>query len=239
MLCLYVEAPFAVFRTFTAGWYRPTATFLTPSTAYGLVLNIAGIEARLREGDVGHDGETPATIARPGLPAVKLAIGTPAGDNLFPQVQSVYQQLHNYPVGRSGRERAESAWGNKYNITPVRREFLSDVRAVVCLDNNADLEDRVRGGLRGELNSARYGLPFLGDNAYLLDRLEELDRVPSTHWYRRITDSGGPPHPRTSRMTVKIDRSDLSRTVSHLYAPGDDATTDIPLAAWTEITPSA
>ena len=31
MLALYIEAPFAVCRTFTAGWYRPTATFLTPS----------------------------------------------------------------------------------------------------------------------------------------------------------------------------------------------------------------
>ena len=35
MLALYVEAPFAAFRTFTAGWYRPTAAFLTPSAAYG------------------------------------------------------------------------------------------------------------------------------------------------------------------------------------------------------------
>ena len=31
MITLYVEAPFAACRTFTAGWYRPTATFLTPS----------------------------------------------------------------------------------------------------------------------------------------------------------------------------------------------------------------
>ena len=42
MLCLYVQAPFAACRTFTAGWYRPTATFLTPSAAYGLILNVAG-----------------------------------------------------------------------------------------------------------------------------------------------------------------------------------------------------
>ena len=41
MLTLYIEAPFAVCRTFTAGWYRPTATFLTPSAVYGLLLNLA------------------------------------------------------------------------------------------------------------------------------------------------------------------------------------------------------
>jgi len=237
MLCLYVEAPFAVCRTFTAGWYRPTATFLTPSAAYGLILNIAGIESRMREEDEGHDTKTPASTTRPGLPSVKLAIGAPEGNNPFPCVQSAYQQLHNYPVGTSGRERAKSAWGNKYNITPVRREFLSGLRAIVCLDDNADLEDRVRRGLNGEFNFARYGLPFLGDNAFLLDRLEEMGSVPATHWYRQITDSGGRPHPRTTRLTVWIDRVNLSRTVSYLYAPEDDATSEIPQAAWTEVKP--
>src|SRR5438552_2555013 len=77
MLCLYVEAPFATCRTFTAGWYRPTATFLTPSAAYGLLLNIAGIESRLREEDPEHDGKTPASLIRPGLPRVQLALGVP------------------------------------------------------------------------------------------------------------------------------------------------------------------
>jgi CRISPR-associated protein Cas5t len=41
-----MEAPFAAFRTFTAGSYRPTAEFITPSAAYGLLLNVAGIEMR-------------------------------------------------------------------------------------------------------------------------------------------------------------------------------------------------
>src|SRR5215468_7616388 len=100
MLCLYVEAPFASCRTFTAGWYRPTATFLTPSAAYGLILNVASVESRLREEDPDHPGGVPATLTRLGLPAVRLAIGKPEGAD-FPGVQTVYQQLHNYPVGTS------------------------------------------------------------------------------------------------------------------------------------------
>src|SRR4051794_40033355 len=136
MLCLYIQAPFAACRTFTAGWYRPTATFLAPSSAYGLVLNVAGVESRLREEDECHDGKVPASYTRPGLPPVRLAVGAPAVDGIdsFPRVQTVFQQLHNYPVGASGQERAESARGNKYNINPVRREFLSGLRAVVALD---------------------------------------------------------------------------------------------------------
>ena len=68
MMSLYVQAPFAACRTFTAGWYRPTATFLTPSAAYGLILNVAGVESRLREEDDRHDGKVPATLTRSGLP---------------------------------------------------------------------------------------------------------------------------------------------------------------------------
>src|SRR5947208_7230797 len=98
MLTLYVEAPFAVCRTFTAGWYRPTATFLTPSAAYGLLLNVAGIETRLREEDPGHDDKTPASLTRPGLPPTRVALGVPSIDDrpAFPNVPTIYQQLHTY-----------------------------------------------------------------------------------------------------------------------------------------------
>ena len=242
MLCLYVQAPFAACRTFTAGWYRPTATFLAPSAAYGLILNIAGVESRLREEDENHGGKSPASLMRPGLPALRIALGAPAADGSdpYPRVQTVYQQLHNYPVGASGQERAESAHGNKYNITPVRREFLSGLRAVIALDSNPDLEDRVRRGLCGELNAGRYGLPFLGDNAFLLDRLEELPSTPEAHWYERVTEASGTgPRPHTTRMTILIDRAELSRTTSALFAPQETPSREIPDAAWTQIRPPA
>lgn len=240
MLCLYVQAPFAACRTFTAGWYRPTATFLTPSAAYGLLLNIAGIDSRLREEDEHHDGRTPASLMRRALPPVRLALGAPATEGSalpYPQVQTVYQQLHNYPVGTSGSERAASAHGNKYNITPVRREFLANLRAIISVDGNPELEDRARRGLRGEFNANRYGLPFLGDNAFLLDRLEERVAVSPAHWYERVTDTGGGPRPGTTRLTILIDRADLSRTTSALFAPTEVPTVDIPDAAWTLINP--
>lgn len=241
MLYVYLEAPFAVCRTFTAGWYRPTATFLTPSAAYGLLLNVAGIESRLREGEVGHDGRTPASYLRHGLHACKIALGLP-GDS-FPRLQSVYQQLHNYPVGASGAGRAEECRGNKYNITPVRREFLSDLRAIVALDGPADLEDAVRRGLRGEGPTNRYGVPFLGDNAFLLDRLEEIvrlsDRFPSLRWYERLGAETTKTRQRATRLTILIDRADLSKTESALFAPSGPLLADDPppAAAWVEIKP--
>jgi CRISPR-associated protein Cas5t len=259
MLCLYLEAPFAACRTFTAGWYRPTATFLTPSAAYGLVLNVAGVESRLREEEIHHDGRVPASLLRLGLPAVSLALGAPAFrvardgaalipvDEVLPSVQTVYQQLHNYPVGSSGSGRAESARGNKYNITPVRRELLCGLRALILLDGNAELEGRVRAGLRGDLPGPRYGLPFVGDNQYLPDRLDEVpwplagpDEL-RVRWYERLEESAsGGPRPHTSRLTIWIDRADLSRTTSALFAPTEEAiptSVPPPQSAWTSINP--
>jgi CRISPR-associated protein Cas5t len=164
MICLYVQAPFAVFRPFTAGSLRPTAGFITPSAAYGLALNIAGIESRL------DDGKSPMTLMRSDLPRVKIALGALC----FPRVQSLYQQAHNYPVGKeAGARFAPQARGNKYNITPVRRELLSNLRAYICLDENPNLEQKVRNGMLGQYNAARYGIPFLGDNNFMIDVLRE------------------------------------------------------------------
>ncbi len=255
-LYIYVEAPFAAFRTFTAGWYRPTATFVTPSAVYGLLLNLAGIESRLREGESGHDGKAPASVIQYGLPAAELAIGVPSfrlrgrsgrdhlpEPDLFPRVQSVFQQLHNYPVGATGKERADETKGNKYNITPVRREFLSDVRALIAVKTDGATEDRIRRGLGTDPpdldGRPRYGVPFLGDNAFLPDRMEELTAPGPVRWFERITaNSPGGLRDRAARLTVLIDRADSSRTTSHLYAPGEPALQP-PEAAWTLISPPA
>ena len=233
MLWLYVQAPFAAFRPFTAGWYRPTAGFLSPSAAYGLVLNIAGIESRR------DDGLSPMTVTQFGLPAARIVLGAVPrpGADPFPSIQSLYQQLHNYPVGASGKERKEDAKGNKYNITPVRRQLLVDVRACIGLDAGPELEQRVRDGMRGA--HPRYGLPFLGDNAFLIDRLEPLDNPPPAHWFRRIVehDEDGIA-PRTTRLTIWIDRQDMSKTLSALYAPDPEPTPAVPgKDYWTSINP--
>ena len=68
MLRIDLQAPFAAFRPFTAGWYRTTAGFLTPSAAYGLALNIARIETR------HDDGFSAMTVTRPDLPPARIAL---------------------------------------------------------------------------------------------------------------------------------------------------------------------
>ena len=189
MFCLLIESRFAAFRPFITGSFRPTAPFITPSAAYGLLLNLAGIEMR------EDDGKSAMTlIKKSGLPEMDIALGAPVVNKpwkwgrsleqdespIFPTIQQLYQQLHNYPVGKQGREHASYAMGNKYNITPVRRSFLLGFRAVVCFRNcrnPENIEELARAGLQGELRR-EYGLPFLGDSNFLPDRIEILESPP-------------------------------------------------------------
>lgn len=229
MLHLRLKAPFGAFRTFTAGSFRPTAPFITPSAAYGLVLNIAGIESRL------DDSQAPMTLTRLGLPRVEIALGAV----IFPVVQTIYQQLHNYPVGSTGRDRAQQTKGTKYNIQPVQREFLSGLDAYLSIRGNESLEAQVRQGLHGGAHSLaddqpRYGIPFFGDNNFMIDFLREESTPQPAYWYRRLTREIDTVRGRC-RLTAWVDRADMTRTVAYLYAPTEDAVSAIPENSWTAI----
>lgn len=226
MLCLYLQAPFAAFRTFTAGSFRPTAEFITYSAAYGLLLNAAGIEMR-QANDKG-----PMTLIRSGLPRFKLALGALS----FPRMHSIFQQLHNYPVGQeTGKKYRLEAKGNKYNIAPVRRSFLGDLRAYICMDRDADLEQKVVDGLQGR-GKRTYGLLFAGDNNFLIDRLEPVAERREAHWFVPLSsDERGGMQEHVARLTIQIDRADMSRTQSQLFAPLPTPSVDVPETAWVEV----
>lgn len=226
MLWLNVHAPFAAFRSFTAGSFRPTAPFITPSAAYGLFLNLAGIEMR------ENDGKSPMTLIAKRLPVANIAIGA------MEQAEHhhLFQQLHNYPIGNSVDEHASACKGNKYNITPVRRAFLSNLRACIGLRGNEALEQQVREGLTGQ-GPARYGLPFLGDNNFLPDRIDPLSAALPARWWLPVSESDplGGPQAEIARLTITIDRQDFSRSQSRLFRLMEQATDQVPEAAWVEV----
>jgi CRISPR-associated protein Cas5t len=219
-LYLHIQAPFAAFRGMQAGVYRSTMPIIPPSAAYGLVLNLAGIESR------GEDDGT-TTQMRSDLPPLRLALGQVRDAS----VSTLYQQLHSYPVGNSGKEFQHRTHGAKYWIAPVRREVLVGLDVVIGVESaDAELLVAIRSGLRGELERPRYGLPFAGDNNFLFDRIDALTVAPSARWFTPLTDD----QPRASsvRLTVAIDRADASRTRTALLAPDGQATPTPPDAAW-------
>ena len=235
MNCLWlrIRAPFAAFRGFQAGVYRATAPIMPPSTAFGLLLNLAGIEMR-------DSTNRPTTLIRSDLPYLRLAIGIPCLKQVsgawLPETDSeictLYQQLHSYPVGNSGEELASRTHGAKYWIVPVRREFLVGLDIVLGVQAEAHLLQQIQQGLRGELEQSRYGLPFAGDNNFLFDRIDVLDAPPPTLWYAQMQPDDSPARS-SYRLTVGIDRADNSKTTSLLYAPIVEPASDPPETAWT------
>jgi CRISPR-associated protein Cas5t len=229
MLYLHIKAPFAAFRTFTAGSFRPTAPFITPSAAYGLLMNIAGIETRY------DDGTSSMTLTASGTPLLEVAIGAIT----FPERQSQYQQLHNYPVGSSAKEREDACKGNKYNIQPIRREFLSGINACIAVRGDEVTERDIRNGLSGagQGHTSRYGVPFLGDNSFMPDVIKEVEQPLDAHWYVHLPRGASGPKDRLCRLTVNIYRADMSRTTAPLFYPTDNATSQVPDAAWSQVGP--
>ncbi len=226
MIFLELQAPFGVFRPFTCGTYRPTESFITRSAAYGLLLNVAGIEMRY------SDGGSPVTKIASGLPRMRLSLV--ALEMPGPVPQSLFQQLHTYPVGGTGKEHAARAMGRKYHIVPVRREFLSNVRAYIGVDAAPELEESILAGLSGK-RPRRYGLPFLGDNNFLLDRLEPVEKPQPAYWLEKIGDGREGMRQNVMRLTITIDRADLSKSRSALFAPSREKKAAPPSESWIEI----
>lgn len=221
---LRIRAPFAAFRGFQAGVYRATSPVMPPSTAYGLVLNLAGIEMR---GPINNW----TTEIRDGLPKLRIAVGVISA----PELSSIYQQLHSYPVNKTEEKvkkyRAFTK-GQKFWVVPVRRELLSGYDGMIGVQTeDADLLAQVKRGLRGELDVPRYGLPFAGDNNLLIDRIDVVDQPEPTRWYTRILP-GDSPRKGSCRLTVGINRTDNSRTSTLLCAPSV-AQSKPPDEAWT------
>jgi CRISPR-associated protein Cas5t len=224
ILWLRIQAPFAAFRAFQAGVYRSTAPIMPPSAAFGLVLNLAGIEMREKT-------DSPITQIRKDLPCLELAIGSIS--NSASEISTLYQQLHSYPVGNSGEKTLKPLTkGAKYWITPVRRELLVGLDMVLGVRGDKEVLAKALQGLKGEFNPTRYGLPFAGDNNFLFDRIEPIQEIPPTRWYVRMKANSSP-MAGSCYLTVGIDRSDNSKTSKFLYAPIEEPSIEPPTTAWT------
>lgn len=221
MGCYYLQAKFGAFRPFVSGSFRPTAGFITPSAAYGLLMNLAGLDMRR------DDGASVMTLTRKDPPAVRIAVGALAP----PRRHCIMQQLHNYPIGNAGKEHAKATRGAKYNIIPVKRELLSNIRAYIRTAENDSLDAQIIEGLNGNRPRA-YGLPFLGDNNYLIDRFEPVRQPESAWWFEAVAENDDGIREGATRLTTHIDRADLSKTRSILFAPTEPPQPDPPERAW-------
>lgn len=221
-LFLAIDAPFAAFRWLQAGVYRGTYPVLPPSAAWGLALNLAGIESRGALDEV-------VTAIRPDAPHLEIAVGSLR----TAQRSTLYQQLHGYPVGAAGKELQARAHGQKYWIAPARREILVGLRCVVGIRGDDEIIARIPRGLAGTLEVERYGLPFAGDNQFMFSRIDVVDDM-AARWF--VPVRAGETAKESTRLTTNIDRRDASRTKAPMFAP-TPLPCVCPAEAWVDIGP--
>jgi CRISPR-associated protein Cas5t len=218
-LFLRLDAPFAAYRWLQAGVFRGTFPVIPHSAAWGLALNLAGIETRGALDEV-------VTPIRPDAPRLDVAVGlVRAGER-----STLYQQLHAYPVGNSGKELQAKTKGAKYWIAPAKREVLVGAVFAVGVRGSVTLVERVQQGLHGAF--PRYGLPFAGDNQFLFNSIDVV-AAGEARWFVPVEPGGSPPE--STRLTTTIDRSDSSRTAAPLFAPA--AWGACPAKAWCSVGP--
>lgn len=221
-LWLNVRAPFASFSSLRSGTYRDTMPIMPPSAAYGLILNLAGIEMR------GSLKET-ITPIRSDLPFLKLAFGRVAGSNS--EISVLLQNMHSYPIGKTGAERKAKAQGTKYWIEPTYREIIVNLNMMLGIQADSELIFRIRQGLNDECGRPCYGFPFAGDNNFLFDRIDCLDQPLPTHWFVRANsnlelESGA------VNLTVEINRQNPSQTKSLLFSATKNVMSFLPESEW-------
>lgn len=220
-LYLEYDAPFAAFRWLQAGVFRGTYPVIPPSAAWGLALNLAGIDTRGSVDEV-------VTPIRPDAPRLEVAVGVVrAGER-----STLYQQLHGYPVGSSGKELQAKAHGQKYWIAPAKRELLAGLVGVIGIRGDPAIVERIPRGLAGTLDVDRYGLPFAGDNQFLFSRIDVIEADDRARWFVPLSPGEAPAE--STRLTCVIDRGDASRTHAPLFAP-TPSRCPCPDAAWVTI----
>jgi CRISPR-associated protein Cas5t len=224
-LFLLLDAPFAAYRWLQAGVFRGTSPVIPPSAAWGLALNLAGIDTR---GDVNEV----ATRIRADAPHLEVAVGVVRPG----QRSTVYQQLHGYPVGNSGGALQARAHGQKFWIAPVRRELLVGLHCIVGVRGPVSVVERIPKGLVGTLEGERCGLPFAGDNQFLFSRIDVVEEAEGARWFVPVRPGETPKE--STRLTTNIDRSEASRTKAPLFAP-TQLPCACPLEAWVDIGPTA
>ncbi len=224
-LWLHIRAPFASFSTLRTGTYRDTMPIMPPSAAYGLILNLAGIEMR---GSLKKS----ITPIRSNLPYIKLAFGRVAGCNS--EISVLLQNMHSYPIGQTGKERKAKTHGNKYWIEPTYREIIINLEMMLGVKAEPKLISLVRQELEGKSEQPYYGFPFAGDNNFLFDRIDCLDKPLPTHWFVR-SDSNLELEPGAINLTVEIDRQNPSQTTSLLFSATQNPSTSLPDSEWLSI----
>lgn len=214
MLFVYFKAPFGAFKPFQSIELHTTADFITHSAAYGLLLGLAGVDRHRKKDFIG----------------AQVAIGQISK----PFRGRVLQQLHKMPKQNPGQEALERAKGNKSKVDIFRRDYLCGLEGFVGLIHD-ELEVLVKKGICEPSSLNYWGLPFMGDNNFFIEKLEIFDTPPeSSRWFEKYNGQTVSDRERLHFLSVWTDYEDYTLSNAILFALTEDQK-EPPKDAWVDI----
>jgi CRISPR-associated protein Cas5t len=197
MLFIYFKAPFGAFKPFQSVEMLATVEFMTYSAAYGFLLGLAGINSR--------DPRVKSAYIN-----TRIALGT---FNL-PRKGRVLQQLHK---GKPSGEDTERAKGRKPKIDIFWKELLYDgLEGYIGLDN-PELEPLITQGINNPQSINYWGLPFMGDNNFFVEKLDIVQEVRECQWFSLLRASVSPQNQRLYYLSVWTDYQNSTNSKSLLF----------------------
>jgi CRISPR-associated protein Cas5t len=207
MLYVYFKAPFGAFRPFKNVELSPTAEFLTHSAAYGILLGLAGIERDLKKKFAG----------------ARLALGSLRVPTIGRSLQLLIQ----------GKRTLEEHGGGNFKLRPFLREVLCDIEGYIALDHH-ELETLVRQGIDEPSTVPYWGLPFMGDNNFFIERLETKTGIEPCQWLCELRDDAMPLGEKLFYLSVWTDYVGNEKSDSRLFYLSENNNSPPP-TAWISI----
>lgn len=203
-----LKAPFLSYRPFNVGSeYNYTLPTIPHSAAYGIGLNLAGIE--MKDNGIKTGGIREAID---NLPKLQIAVGvhTKSCDS---EIGKLLHQNHNYvktaslakSLGKTQKELDKIYGYRKYSIAPSNREYISNYHGFIALrSDDEDLIDSIINGIDNCIGS----VPYAGRTNQFFSHIYQAGND-LVHWYS-IADNGGSPLDLTTSIR---DRKESTKTI--------------------------
>jgi CRISPR-associated protein Cas5t len=222
------DAPFFSYREFNTGDYSYSLPVIPHSAAYGLVLNLAGIEIK---GDKIESMCGSFKCKRnTNTPNLGIAVGFVSFDGISCLIHQYHKYTQSYSclspyeweenqdgtfsvkentkgVKSSISNLKKDYQGRKWSIGIVKREYLTNYHGVIGVRGDKFLIEKIKHGIDECFGS----IPFAGDRNLMFSKISINN--PEANWLstKKIQNC------KSLELSTKIDRVNSHRTVREIF----------------------
>lgn len=221
------KAPFFSYREFNTGDYCYSLPVIPHSAAYGLVLNLAGIEIK------GVNCENINT------PMLEIAVGLVSYDNVSCLIHQYHKYTQSYgnkyspyewvknddgtytlkeEIKKKGKQKTSLSdvkkqyHGRKWGIGIIKREYLIDYHGVIGVKGDSEIINKIKEGIDNCVGS----IPYAGQSNLMFSHLN----IENTEAYWLVTellDDDDNDEVKSVQLTTEVNRIKSNKTLRKTF----------------------